>query len=287
MIINFGSINIDHVYRVPHLVGPGETLAASDYSRHLGGKGANQSLAIARAGAQVQHVGAINADDDWALQILRDAGVDTRSIALLDGEPSGHAVISVDDAGENNILIVAGANAKLDSAQIDAALAQAEAGDWALLQQETNAVPEIASRCKRLGLQVAYNPAPFNAETALTMLPQVDLLIVNETEAEQLRAAVGGAPAVPQLLTTLGPRGAVLERDGARTEAMPYRLEARDTTAAGDTFIGYFLAGRSQGLDDAVALQRASAAAALSVTVAGAAESIPFADQVGRFMAAS
>ncbi len=285
MIINFGSINIDYVYRVPHLVAPGETLAATSYSRHLGGKGANQSLAIARAGADVLHVGAINQKDDWTLQTLLESKVDVSNVALLDDEPTGHAIISVDDNGENSILIVAGANGKLEGAQIDKALAGAKPGDWALLQHETNAVCEIATRCKRAGLQVAFNPAPFNAEATLTMLPQVDLLIVNETEAEQLRQALGGlTPKVPQLLTTLGARGAHLQTDSGRIDAQAFRLEARDTTGAGDTFIGYFLAGRALGLDDEAALKRASAAAAMSVTIAGAAESIPYNDQVDQFM---
>lgn len=288
MIINFGSINIDHVYQVPHLVAPGETLAATQYTQHLGGKGANQALAIARAGAQVMHVGAMNPKDDWALQILRDSKVNTDGIALLPDVPTGHAIISVDDAGENSILIVAGANAKLDGDQIDKALSGAKPGDWALLQLETNAVPEIATRCKRQGLQVAFNPAPFNPEATLTMLPQVDLLIVNETEADQLRQALGGLPPdVPQLLTTLGSKGATLQTADGTIEAAPFRLEARDTTGAGDTFIGYFMAGRALGLNDPQALRRASAAAALSVTVAGAAESIPYADQVDRFLAST
>lgn len=287
MIINFGSINIDHVYQVPHLVAPGETLAATDYARHLGGKGANQSLAIGRAGAAVQHVGAVNHGDDWTLEILRDAAVDTQHVAKLDA-PTGHALISVDQHGENSILIVAGANALLDGEQIDRALSGAEPGDWVLLQQETNAVCEIAMRAKRHGLQVAFNPAPFDAEAVLTILAQVDLLIVNETEAEQLQQALGGeAPQVPQLLTTLGARGARLTTAAGSVDATPFAVEARDTTAAGDTFIGYFLAGRALGLDDATALRRASAAAALSVTVAGANESIPCADQVDRFLASS
>lgn len=287
MIINFGSINIDHVYQVPHLVAPGETLAATSYAQHLGGKGANQSLAVARAGAEVLHVGAMNSKDQWALQILRDSKVDTSGIAQLDDEPSGHAIISVDEGGENSIVIVAGANGKLDGAQIDAALAKSKPGDWALLQYETNAVCEIATRCKRHGLQVAFNPAPFNAEATLTVLPQVDLLIVNETESEQLRQALGGlAPKVPQLLTTLGARGANLQTEAGTFDAAPFSLEARDTTAAGDTFIGYFMASRALGLNDQDALRRASAAAALSVTVSGAAESIPHYDQVDRFLAA-
>ncbi len=284
MIFNFGSINVDYVYQVPHLVTPGETLSATGFARYLGGKGANQSLAIARAGAKVKHMGAMSISDDWIEDILSKAGVDTSGIKRVE-QSSGHAIIYVDKVGENCIVIVSGANELIDDEQMNQVLALAKPGDWVLLQNETNAVSKIVHRCKERGLQVAFNPAPFDAKITIEILPFLDLLIVNETESEQLQSALGGIKLkVPELLTTLGARGARLESEHGTIDAQPFKVKACDTTGAGDTFIGYFLGCRSQGLSDRLALQRASAAAALSVTVRGAGDSIPVNDQVDRFL---
>ncbi|MEL7430257.1 MAG: PfkB family carbohydrate kinase, partial [Pseudomonadota bacterium] len=145
MIINAGSINIDHVYRVKALPIPGETVTSKDYRRFLGGKGVNQSIAIARSGGEVVHIGAVGTDGDWALEQIAGFGVMTQHIARLDCA-TGHAIITVDDNGENQIIIEGGANRQLTSTLIEAALAAATPDrDWVLLQNETNMTTEIVA----------------------------------------------------------------------------------------------------------------------------------------------
>ncbi|MEM9601671.1 MAG: ribokinase [Pseudomonadota bacterium] len=282
-VYNFGSVNIDHVYRVAHFVQPGETRAVTSYHRFLGGKGANQSLALARAGAPVSHIGAVDHGSEWALDELQASGVDVSGIATVN-TPTGHAIIQVDDSGENCILIEAGANARVSVDALKAHLGSAAAGDWLLLQNETNGVEDAARAACARGLSVAYNPAPFDAETAAAMLDHIALLIVNGSEFEALRATLGDAvPAQVDLLITHGEHGAEYRSRGDQIFVPARKVKAIDTTAAGDTFIGYYLASVSAGLDRVSALERAALASALCVSVAGAAVSIPTADAVSHF----
>lgn len=288
-IVNVGSINIDNAYRVTRHPAPGETILDKGYLRGLGGKGANMSLAAAAAGAGVRHVGAVGADGEWCRDKLAAAGVDVEDLAVIDVE-TGHAVIMVDDAGENIIVVHSGANHALTMLAIEAAIARAAPGDWLLLQAETNLVPEAAHAARAAGLRVAYAAAPFEAGAAAKMLPLADLLAVNEVEGAQLARATGrpvedlGAGA---LLMTLGRRGAVFMAEGRRIVCPAFEVEAVDTTGAGDTFLGFFLAGLDQGAEPAFALRRASAAAALQCTRPGAGEAIPMADEVDRLVAAN
>jgi ribokinase len=274
-IFNLGSINIDHVYRVAHLPGPGETISDIGYASGLGGKGVNQSLAAAAMGAVVHHIGAVGADGGWIVERLVAAGIDVRDLAEVEAA-TGHAVVCVDTAAENQIVIHGGANRALTLAQIDRALArtgagaQAGAGDWFLAQNETNLVAEGFARAKALGLKTAYAAAPFDAGAAAGLIGVVDLLAVNEVEAGQLAGHLGTAVEdlpVPELLVTLGARG------------------ARYTTGAGDTFLGAFLAARVGGAGPEAALRQASAAAAIQVTRPGAADAIPAAGEVAAFLA--
>ncbi|MEO0864008.1 MAG: PfkB family carbohydrate kinase, partial [Pseudomonadota bacterium] len=135
---NLGSINVDNVYRVPHLPGPGETLSATDFSRGLGGKGANMSVAMARAAARTAHIGAVGPDGAWCVERLMEYGVDTRHIATLSGVQTGHANIAVADDGENQIVTFGGTNQQISDEVSGAALAEAGPGDTVLLQNETN-----------------------------------------------------------------------------------------------------------------------------------------------------
>lgn len=283
-IFNFGSINIDHVYRVGHFVQPGETLGVSSYQRFLGGKGANQSLALARAGAAVSHVGAVDVDSQWAVDYLQHDGVDSQWIATAD-TPTGHAIIQVDDSGENCILIDAGANATLDEQRVATVLASADPTDWVLLQNETSAVAATARLAADKGLPVAYNPAPFDADAVTAVLPHVRLLIVNGTEFEALSKTLEDAlPSHLDLLITHGDVGAELRYDGEQIFVPALKVNAVDTTGAGDTFIGYYLASQLAGLDKVSSLERAAAASALCVSRAGAAESIPHAADVAKLL---
>jgi len=285
-VYNLGSINIDHVYRVPHLPEPGETLASSAFTSGLGGKGANQSIAIARAGGDVFHIGAIGKDGAWTATRLAEIGVDTRFIETL-GIPTGHAIINVDDNGENAIVLSSSANRALTENQVVNALFDAKAEDWLLLQNETNLGLFAAKTAKAKGLRIAYAAAPFDAETAKAMLPFIDLLAVNEIEAAQLSHCLGvSADALPisQTLITRGAEGAVLWQEGRAISVNAFKVEPVDTTGAGDTFLGYFLAAIDAKLPPKAALRKAAAASALQVLKEGAAEAIPTAQEVSVFL---
>ncbi len=278
-IYNLGSINADLFYRVPHLPAPGETLAAHGFSRGLGGKGTNMSVAAARAGAQVCHIGAVGADGRWAVDRLMEYGVDTRHIATQDG-PTGQAVIALDDAGENSIILLPGANHEISQDAIRAALTEASVGDTLLLQNETNAQGFSAELGKALGLQVAYAAAPFDAGAVQAVLPYLDFLILNALEAAQLEEALGTAPQelpVRRVVVTKGGDGATFHDNETGTTHDVPALPATvvDTTGAGDTFTGYILAAMDRGLPIPQAMQLATRAAALMVARLGTADVIP------------
>lgn len=286
-IFNLGSINIDHFYRLPHLPAPGETLAAIGYSIGLGGKGANQSAAAAKAGAQVVHLGAVGPDGGWAVERLRGLGVDTSGIARLD-TPTGHAIIQVDARGENSIVLFPGANRALPFSVVEQALADARPGDTLMLQNETaHQVAAAQMACDR-GLRVIYSAAPFDVEAVRAVMKYVSILAVNAVEADQLCAAMGvalDALDVPELLVTRGADGAEWRSGGNTVIALPIKVDPVDTTGAGDTFAGYFAAARDSGLDPAAALGLASAAASLKVTRHGTADAIPTRAEVEAFRA--
>ncbi|QYK41924.1 MAG: ribokinase [Paracoccaceae bacterium] len=282
---NLGSVNVDHVYRTPRIPAPGETLAASGYRAGLGGKGANQSVAAARAGARVHHIGAIGPDGGWTRTALRDYGVDTAHLADV-GEPTGHAIIAVDDAGENAILIWPGANRSPDAALVGAALAGAAAGDSLLLQNETSAQAEAAQAARRRGLSVIYSAAPFDPAAVRAVVDHVTLLVMNAGEAAELAAAMGALPPVDCLITR-GASGADWIAPGTEPLHQPaFRVTPVDTTGAGDTFTGWLAAELDLGLSRPQAMQRAAAAAAIQVTRPGAAPAIPTAAEVTAFLAA-
>jgi len=284
-IWNLGSINADYIYAVPRIPAPGETLGASGMRRFLGGKGTNMSVAGARAGARVAHIGAVGADGRWAIDRLMEYGVDTRHIAQVD-TATGHAMILVTPDGENAIVLHGGANRALSRDTMQQALSQAETGDWLLLQNETNLQEEAAQLGAKLGLRIAYAAAPFDAQQVQRLLPYLDFLILNEVEAAQLRDATGQAPEdlpVRDVVVTKGAAGATwFGPDGAVDVAAP-RVTPVDTTGAGDTFTGYVLAGLDRGQPMAQALDVASSAAALMVTREGTADVIPDLKEVQAF----
>lgn len=289
VIYNLGSINIDHFYRVGHLPAPGETLAAEHYGVGLGGKGANQSVAAARAGARVCHLGGAG-QEDWALDRLQAFGVDGSRVQRLD-VATGHAIIMVDQQGENAIVLFPGANRAFDPDPVLTLLAQAAPGDTLMLQNETAHQATAARMARDRGMRVIYSAAPFEAEAVRAVLPFVTILALNTVEASQLCAAMGcgleDLP-VPQLLLTHGAKGAEW-RDlatGTRVFQPAFAVAPVDTTGAGDTFAGYFAAALDEGLAPQAALRMAAAAAAIMVTRAGTAEAIPTRSEVLAFLAA-
>lgn len=287
-IFNLGSINVDHVYRVPHLPGPGETLEAAGHAVGLGGKGANQSVAAARAGARVRHIGVVGRDGLWARDRLAGFGVDVAGVAVIEAA-TGHAIITVDPGGENSIVIHPGANRALDRAAVETALDGAGPGDALILQNETAWQAESAAFARARGLSVIYSAAPFDVAAVRAVLPHIELLMVNEVEAAQLVAETGQAlDALPvaDIVVTEGARGATWYRRGADPLFVPaFRVEPVDTTGAGDCFAGTLAAALDRGDDRAVAMRQAAAAAALQVTRPGAAEAMPDAAEVAAFLA--
>lgn len=286
-IWNLGSINVDRVYRVPHIPGPGETLQSTGLSTGLGGKGANMSVAAARAAARVAHVGAVGEDGRWTVERLLEYGVDTSHVATV-ADRTGHAIIAVDARGENSIILYPGANRAIPRDTIRAALSTARTGDRMLIQNETNAQADTARLAQLMGLRVAYAAAPFDADAVQEVLPHLDFLILNEVEAEQLQAATGQRPAdlpVETVIVTLGARGCIhhdtLRRSETAYPAIP--VTPVDTTGAGDTFTGYVLAGLDRGMPVGQAIGLATRAAALMVTRLGTADVIPDLSEVQAF----
>lgn len=287
MIYSLGSINADHMYRLSHLPAPGETLAADTYARMLGGKGANQSIAAVRAGARVVHIGAVGQDGDWMRAALAAAGVDVDHVVTLDSAASGHAVVMVEEGGENSIVIHPGANRMLEAPHIEAALINSRPGDWLMMQNETSGQVEAAELAHTRGLRVAYSAAPLDVDAVRAVQPFVSLLILNTVEAEQLSQALSVAD-VPMRLVTHGEGGAEwVEANSDEAVSVPaFCVSAIDTTGAGDCFAGYAVAGLAAGLAPVQALRRASAAAALQVQRRGASEAIPTAEEVDAFLSA-
>jgi len=276
-IYNLGSINADHFYQLPHLPRPGETLAASAHQIGLGGKGANQSIAAARAGACVHHIGAVGGDGQWAIDKLAESGVGTDHIATLDG-PTAHAIINVDGSGENAIVIYSAANVRQDSDRISAALSGAQQGDFCLLQNETNLVVETAEMARANGLRVVYSAAPFESKAVAAVLRHVDMLVLNEVEAQQLSKAMATTPEklpVRAVLITKGAQGAVYRDADAVIQIKAFQVTPLDTTGAGDTFLGFFIAALDSGQRAADALQFAAAGSAIQVTRRGTSDAIP------------
>ncbi|MDB6177092.1 ribokinase [Paracoccus sp. Z330] len=288
-IWNLGSINIDHVYRLNHLPRPGETLAATTYSVGLGGKGANQSIAAARAGAATLHLGGMSGADNWVVDRLTSYGVQTHLLQRHADQVTGHAIILLDSTGENSIVIHPGANRQLDSGTLAKALSGLGKGDTLLLQNETSHQVEAARTARERGARVIYSAAPFDLQAVHEILPYVSVLAMNAGEAEQLFKAMPGDIPVDGLLITRGAEGAEYRdmETGQVTRQSAFAVEPVDTTGAGDTFAGYFAAGLDRGDTVATALELASAAAALKVTRPGAGDAIPSYDEVQAFLHAN
>ena len=285
-ILNIGSLNLDYVYGVPHFVEAGETLLASRRDVFAGGKGLNQTVAAARAGAKVFHGGAVGRDGDMLLELLKSAGADVSAVARVD-VPTGHAVIQVTPQGENAILILGGANRAVMDETVDGALAKVDPGDILLLQNEINGLGPIIRKAARKGLRILFNPAPMEAAVKELPLELLDTLIVNEGEGKALAGdmdALRAAYPNQRILLTQGSRGAALWTGSELLFQPAFPVKAVDTTAAGDCFLGYYAAALSEGLPYARALKLATAASALAVQKQGAAPSLPLRTEVEQFL---
>lgn len=293
-IINLGSLCVDHVYRVTSLAGAGETVAAKNYDIFPGGKGLNQSLAAAKAGATVAHAGAIGKDANWLLELLQGAGANVDQVQVLEGA-SGHALIQVNDAGENSIVINGGTNRELTRSYIDSVLDTVGADDWLLLQNEINELEYVLTQAAAKNLRVAFNIAPPDERIQTYPMAAVRLFVLNLHEAaaltgktdkeEVMQALRDDYPEAASVLTLGGAGLHYLRAGGDNFEFLgAHSVTPVDETAAGDAFTGYLLAGLSTGAPFVDALALASAAGALAVTVAGAASSIPDRSAVDEFL---
>lgn len=284
-IFNFGSTNIDIIFKVDHIVLPGETISSSSLVRSTGGKGANQSVGASHAGeAKVYHVGKIGPDGTFIRAILEEKGVDTTF--LREGTtPTGQALIQVSKEGQNSIVLYAGGNKEFTSKEIDETLKVAHKGDWVLLQNETNELNTIITSCKAKGMLICFNPAPFDDSVKDLPLELLDVLVLNEVEAEGLTATKDPYASLEiltnmyktsQIIITLGKYGVMHKKgDSPITTFGIWDVPVVDTTAAGDCFIGTYIARISLGDCVQDALKKASAASSVTVMREGAIPSIP------------
>ena len=287
-ILDFGSLNIDDIYSLPHFVRPGETIASTAYAQSAGGKGFNQGVALRKAGCDVRFGGAMGKDGQFLADYMNELGVDTSCIEVLD-VPTGHAIIQVEEAGGNCIILFGGANRCITDEMIDRALAPMEPGEYVLMQNEINAPERLIEKAHEKGLVVVLNPSPASPEIKGWPLDKVDWFILNEVEGGDLTGETDPDRILDALLArypkcrvvlTLGEQGSVYADAGRRVRQAAFRAEAVDTTAAGDTFTGYFLAAVLEGKDIPYALKLASRASAITVSRPGAAKSIPMLDEV-------
>lgn len=289
-VLSLGSMNLDYVYAVDHFVQAGETLAASDRSIHRGGKGLNQSVALAQAGAETYHAGRIGTDGIMLKDWLAAKGVDVSFLETDTDIPTGHAIIQVVPSGQNSIIILAGTNGSINEEYVDKVLAHFEPGDLLLMQNETSCRDYAIEQAAKKGLKVALNPSPMTDELAKsTALQYVSFFILNEiegkavtgeTDPDKICKAMKERYPDGTVVLTLGSDGVVYFDGTKRLSHGIYPVKAVDTTAAGDTFTGFFLATLAAGEPPEVALQRASKASAIAVTRPGASDSIPTLEEV-------
>lgn len=272
------------MYKVKKLPKAGETLSAISVNKFLGGKGVNQSIAIARAGGELRHIGAVGPDGGWALSQMLENDVAVDFIVEA-AESTGHAIIYVDAQAENQIVIYGGANQAITKDQVTTSLDNTSG--WVLFQNEMNMSVEIALIAKQKHLKLAYSAAPFSKEKVLPLLDQIDFLVVNELEAQDLANATGCKIEdidVDMFLVTKGASGADLWHRNEKYHQPSFNVDAVDTTGAGDTFLGSFLAIYDQTTDVKLALRYAAAASAIQVTRLGAATAIPTSKEVNTFL---
>ncbi|MBQ9324210.1 MAG: ribokinase [Clostridia bacterium] len=291
-ILNFGSMNRDDVYTVDHFVQPGETLSAAALTVKAGGKGLNQSVALRRAGADVWHAGCVGTGGDMLVKLLQASGVHTELVRSVPVS-QGNAVIQVNEQGENCILLFGGSNQCITEEQIIETLHAFSTGDWMLLQNEVNLVPHMVEKAAAKGLRIALNPSPFDGKLANVPIDALSWLIMNEIEAAQITDEKEPEEAwkvlharYPRLsvLITLGALGSQAWQVTGETVESHFQhactVKAVDTTGAGDTYTGYFLAGLMEDMPLSQCMERASRAAAIAVTRIGAADSIPWSSEL-------
>ena len=296
-VLCFGSLNIDYTYKVPHFVKKGETLASERLQVFGGGKGLNQSVALAKAGTEVYHAGSIGQDGMFLLDMLKDAGANTDFVKILDTVRTGNAIIQNDKSGDNCIILYGGANQAITREQVDEVMSHFESGDYLVLQNEINELGYIVEKAHEKGMIIVLNPSPMNEKILALPLDVINYFILNEVEAAQIlgkedkgeesweQIADDLLKKFPQatIVLTMGSAGSVFKNQKETVCQSIYKVQAVDTTAAGDTFSGYFIGGILGGLSAKEAMDQASKASAIAVTRKGAAPSIPVLAEVQNY----
>ena len=294
-VLNIGSMNLDHVYNVDHIILPGETQATTGLNLFLGGKGMNQSIALAKAGVEVYHGGMIGKDGYAFIDACKEYGVHYDYIREAEGN-TGHTIIQIDKNAQNSILLFAGTNDMLTESYVDEVIADFEEGDILLLQNEVNRLPYMVDKAYEKGMQIALNPSPINENLKTIPMDLIDYFILNEIEGKEISGAESEEPETimgklkekypkAAFVLTLGEKGSWYFDETRCFKQEIYKVKAVDTTAAGDTFCGYFLSGLTKGKEIPEILKTASAASAIAVSRSGAAPSIPTYEEVEKFMA--
>ena len=287
-VLNIGSMNLDLVYSVDHIVQPGETEASISMNTFLGGKGMNQSVALAKAGVEVYQGGMIGEDGQPFLDACAEYGVRADFIRKVEGK-SGHAVIQIDSSAQNCILLYGGANQMLTESYVDEVLEHFTAGDILLLQNEVNLLPYIVDKAYEKGMQIALNPSPFNEKLSKVDMTKISIFLLNEVEGNQVTGLTAPEEIIAKMqelyphakiVLTLGKDGAVYAEGEKRFFQPIFPVKAVDTTAAGDTFTGYFLAGLAEGMAIPKTLKMSAKASSIAVSRAGAVPSIPYRAEV-------
>jgi len=287
-VLNIGSLNLDYVYSVDHIILPGETEATGTRNVFLGGKGINQSMALAKAGVEVYHGGLIGNGGQPFLDACKEYGVHADFIRKVDA-PDGHTIIQIDKNAQNSILLFGGTNQMLTEAFIDEILSHFTGEDILLLQNEVNLLPYIVDQAYAKGMQIALNPSPFNEKLDAVDMSKISIFLLNEVEGNQLTGHTEPEAILSKLMElyphakvvlTLGKDGAMYAEGDQRFYQPIFKVQAVDTTAAGDTFTGYFLAGLMEGMPMADVLKMSAKASSIAVTRAGAVPSIPYRKEV-------
>ena len=287
-VLNLGSMNIDYVYSVDHIILPGETESTGGMNVFLGGKGINQSMALAKAGVDIYHAGMIGEDGQMFLDACEEYGVNSDYIKKIEGK-TGHTIIQVDKNAQNSILLFGGANRQLTKEFVDEALSHFEKGDILLLQNEVNLIPYIVDCAYEKGMQIALNPSPFNEALNEVDMTKIGIFLLNEVEGGQITGVTDPDEVLAKMremfphakiVLTLGKDGAkYAEGDNVFYQPI-FKVQAVDTTAAGDTFTGYFLAGLIEGMEIPEILKMSAKASSIAVTRNGAVPSIPYRQEV-------
>lgn len=282
-ILNFGSCNIDYVYSLDHIVTVGETEKTHRLEIFPGGKGLNQSIAVARAGGKIYYAGCVGNGGEMLTDILLESGVDISYLSRT-SEKNGHAIIQVSSQGENSIFLYPGSNEMVTREYVDEVLKHFEKDDIILLQNEISNVDYIIEKAFEKKMCIILNPSPFNDRIANIDFNKLSYIIINEVEAKDISGCddpdegllyIKTKYSDLKIILTLGSRGCVYADSTQEYRQPSFKVDAVDTTAAGDTFTGYFIAELARGPDYKKILKIASAASAIAVSKNGAAPSIP------------